>query len=110
MGVSPNKIETVIGVAKAYTTRVGEGPFPTELKNDIGEFLQTKGGEVGVTTGRKRRCGWLDLNILSKSTLVNGYSSLLLTKLDILSGMEELKILNKEKKLIDVPTWQEDIS
>ena len=87
LGVPPHQIETIIGVVKAYTTRVGSGPFPSELGDEIGEFLQTKGGEFGVTTGRKRRCGWLDLEILKKSTMINGYSSLLLTKIDVLSGL-----------------------
>lgn len=93
LGIPPNQIETIIGVVKAYTTRVGEGPMPSELTNDIGNLLQSKGAEFGVTTGRKRRCGWLDLDILTKSTMINGYSSLLLTKLDVLSGFEELPIL-----------------
>lgn len=93
LGVSPNKVETIIGVMKAYTTRVGSGPMPSELTNEIGDLIQKKGAEFGVTTGRKRRCGWLDLNVLRKSAMINGYSSFLLTKLDILTGFEELPIL-----------------
>ncbi len=110
LGIPPSKIETIIGVMKAYTTRVGEGPFPTELKNDMGDLLQSKGGEIGVTTGRKRRCGWLDLKILRKSTMINGYSSFLLTKLDILSDIPELqvKMPNGEYKKMD--GWSGDIS
>ncbi|KAG8732758.1 hypothetical protein FRC12_019146, partial [Ceratobasidium sp. 428] len=83
---------TVVGVVKAYTTRVGGGPFPTEQLNDIGKFLQEVGAEVGVTTGRKRRCGWLDLVVLQHSNRVNGYDALNLTKLDVLDGMKEIKV------------------
>lgn len=90
LGIPPNSLETIIGVVKAYTTRVGSGPMETELKNEIGELIQQKGAEFGVTTGRKRRCGWLDLKILRKSCRINGYSSLLMTKLDILTGFEKL--------------------
>ncbi len=82
----------MIGVVKAYTTRVGEGPFPSELKDDIGKFLQTKGAEFGTTTGRSRKCGWLDLFVVKYTNMINGYTALNLTKLDILSGMKELKI------------------
>ncbi|PWN42542.1 Adenylosuccinate synthetase [Ceraceosorus guamensis] len=92
LGIPPQSIGEVIGVAKAYTTRVGGGPFPTEQLNDIGVHLQEVGAEYGVTTGRRRRCGWLDLVVLRYSCLVNGYTSLNLTKLDILDGLEELKI------------------
>lgn len=92
LGLPPKRIGDVFGVVKAYTTRVGDGPFPTELKDDIGNFLQTKGGEIGVTTKRKRRCGWLDLPLLQYSTTVNGYTGIALTKLDILDELEELKI------------------
>ena len=79
-------------MVKAYTTRVGEGPFPTELVNEIGEALQEKGHEFGVTSGRKRRCGWLDLNVIKYSHMLNGFTSINLTKLDVLSGFEEIKI------------------
>lgn len=74
LAISPLKIKEIIGVVKAYTTRVGSGPFPTEQFNEVGEHLQTVGREFGVTTGRKRRCGWLDLMILKYSTAVNGYT------------------------------------
>lgn len=92
LAISPFKIKNIIGVVKAYTTRVGGGPFPTEQLNEIGEHLQNIGKEVGVTTGRKRRCGWLDLVIVKYSTAVNHYTSLNLTKLDILDGLSEIKV------------------
>ncbi|KAF2500321.1 P-loop containing nucleoside triphosphate hydrolase protein [Lophium mytilinum] len=85
-------IKEVVGVTKAYTTRVGSGPFPTEQLNEVGEKLQGVGREVGVTTGRKRRCGWLDLVIIKYSHDVNDYTSLNLTKLDVLDDFEELKV------------------
>lgn len=92
LGLPPKVIGEVIGVVKSYTTRVGDGPFPTELKDDIGELLQTRGGEIGVTTKRKRRCGWLDLPVLRYTSLVNGYSAICLTKLDILDTLPTIKI------------------
>ncbi|XP_037524852.1 adenylosuccinate synthetase [Rhipicephalus sanguineus] len=92
LGIPPRAIGNVYGVVKAYTTRVGDGPFPTEQKNDIGERLQTIGGEIGVTTKRKRRCGWLDVVLLRYSSMINGYTALALTKLDILDTFEEIKI------------------
>lgn len=92
LGIPPNKIGEVIGVVKAYTTRVGDGPFPTEQHNEIGELLQNKGREVGVTTQRKRRCGWLDLFLLQYTKMVNGYTAFCLTKLDILDDLKELKL------------------
>lgn len=92
LGIPPSRIGEVIGVVKAYTTRVGDGPFPTELHDSIGDLLQSKGNEVGVTTKRKRRCGWLDLFLLKFTTMVNGYTTLCLTKLDILDGFNEIKL------------------
>ena len=92
MGLSPNKIHTRYGVVKAYTTRVGSGPFPTEQLNEHGERMQTVGFEVGTTTGRKRRCGWLDLVLLRYSHLLNDYTGLCLTKLDVLTGFDELLV------------------
>lgn len=86
-GVGPTRIDRVIGVIKAYTTRVGEGPFPTELFDDMGEYLQKKGGEFGVTTGRARRCGWYDAVIARYASRVNGLTDLVLTKLDVLTGI-----------------------
>ncbi|KAG2181251.1 hypothetical protein INT43_008834 [Umbelopsis isabellina] len=131
LGIPPSKIDKIIGVVKAYTTRVGGGPFPTEQLNDIGEYLQDVGHEYGVTTGRKRRCGWLDLVVMKYSTMINGYTSLNLTKLDILDDIETIKIginyvldgkkldsfpadLNVldriEVEYIEVPGWKQDIS
>lgn len=91
-GIPGRKMEETIGVAKAYTTRVGEGPFPTELFDEVGESIQQKGNEIGATTGRKRRCGWLDLPLLKYSVKCSQLTSLCLTKLDILSHLSELKI------------------
>ena len=91
-GIGPTKISRVIGILKAYTTRVGEGPFPTELFDDHGEFLRKAGGEIGVTTGRLRRCGWFDAVIARYATRVNGLTDLFLTKLDVLSGLERVPV------------------
>ncbi|KAI9190145.1 Adenylosuccinate synthase [Blastocladiella emersonii ATCC 22665] len=92
LGIAPTRIAKVIGVVKAYTTRVGGGPFPTEQLNSVGEHLQTVGAEFGVTTGRKRRCGWLDMVVLNYSHAINGYTSINLTKLDVLDQLPEVKI------------------
>jgi len=92
LGIPPTIIKKVIGVIKAYTTRVGGGPFPTEQLNDIGVQLQEVGAEWGVTTGRRRRTGWLDLVVMRYSTMINGYTSLNLTKLDVLDGFKEIKV------------------
>ncbi len=91
-GVGPTAIDGVIGVSKAYTTRVGSGPFPTELNDEVGERLRKQGAEFGATTGRPRRCGWLDLVVLRHAVRVNGLTGLVLTKLDVLSGLDRLKI------------------
>ena len=91
-GVSMKKIDEIVGVAKAYTTRVGNGPFPTELDNKIGENLRKLGNEFGATTGRKRRCGWLDLELLRFAAKINGFTSLALTKLDVLDTFSEIRI------------------
>ncbi len=93
-GVGPNVFDEVLGIVKAYTTRVGAGPFPTELDCDVGEHLGVKGHEFGATTGRSRRCGWFDAVLMRRSRQVNGLSSLCLTKLDVLDGLKELKICN----------------
>ena len=107
LGVPPSKIRNVFGVVKAYTTRVGEGPFPSEQLNQDGETLQLKGAEFGATTGRKRRCGWLDLVVLKYSTLINGYTSLNITKLDVLDAFKDIKVAvsysYKGKKLSSFP-------
>uniref|UniRef100_A0A8R1IJ01 Adenylosuccinate synthetase n=2 Tax=Caenorhabditis japonica TaxID=281687 RepID=A0A8R1IJ01_CAEJA len=92
LGVPPTAIGNVIGVVKAYQTRVGTGPFPTELFDSDGEKLQTIGKEVGVTTGRKRRCGWIDLFLLRRSAVINGYTAIALTKLDILDSFPIIKV------------------
>uniref|UniRef100_A0A5F7ZBJ8 Adenylosuccinate synthetase n=1 Tax=Macaca mulatta TaxID=9544 RepID=A0A5F7ZBJ8_MACMU len=92
LGIPPQNIGDVYGVVKAYTTRVGIGAFPTEQINEIGDLLQTRGHEWGVTTGRKRRCGWLDLMILRYAHMVNGFTALALTKLDILDVLGEIKV------------------
>jgi adenylosuccinate synthase len=92
--VGPTLIDRVIGVAKAYTTRVGEGPFPTELLDEIGGQIQERGAEFGATTGRKRRCGWLDTVIVRNAARLNSLSGLAITKLDVLGGQEHIKICN----------------
>jgi len=92
LGLPPRAIGEIYGVVKAYTTRVGGGPFPTELTGALGEHLQEAGAEWGTTTGRRRRCGWLDVMVLRHSQRVNGYTSWNLTKLDVLDDLDELKI------------------
>ena len=92
IGIGPTQVDRVLGVVKAYTTRVGEGPFPTELTNRIGRLLQERGKEFGATTGRPRRCGWFDAPIVRHAVRVNGLRSLALTKLDVLDGIDPLKI------------------
>ncbi len=92
LGVGPTRISKVLGVVKAYTTRVGSGPFPTEITDSIGEDIRTKGGEFGATTGRPRRCGWLDTVILRHAAMINGFSGIAITKLDILDGLDRIKI------------------
>lgn len=91
-GIGPSKIKHLIGVVKAYTTRVGEGPFPTELFDDVATRLRKRGHEFGTTTGRPRRCGWLDLVALKHAVSVNGLDSIAVTKLDILDGLDEVKV------------------
>ena len=92
IGISPTNIDFSLGIAKAYTTRVGEGPFPTELFDEMGTYLAEKGGEVGATTGRPRRCGWLDAFLLSHTVQLNGIDGLCITKIDVLDGLETIKI------------------
>jgi len=92
LGVSPRDINGIVGIVKAYTTRVGEGPFPTELHDQIGEDLRLNGGEYGATTGRARRCGWLDAVSMKHSIRINGFTGIALTKLDVLDGMDEIKV------------------
>jgi adenylosuccinate synthase len=107
VGIGPQAIKEVIGITKAYTTRVGAGPFPTELKDELGKFLMTKGGEYGATTGRARRCGWLDLVVVRHSVRLNGITSLAVTKLDVLNGMKSIKVATAYeidgKKVLNFP-------
>jgi len=130
-GLPALKLESLIGIMKAYTTRVGEGPFPTELKNELGDQIREQGGEYGSTTGRPRRCGWFDAVVAKYSCMINGYSSLNLTKLDVLSGLDSLKIAtaykykdellktfpssldileNIEVEYEEMPGWKEDLT
>ena len=91
-GVAPSKIDEVIGIVKAYSTRVGEGPFVSELNDEMGEWIRQQGGEYGATTGRARRCGWLDLVVVKHAHMLNGLTSIALTKIDVLSGLDEIKV------------------
>ena len=88
-GIGPNRLDRIVGIIKAYTTRVGSGPFPTELHDEFGEYLRKTGGEFGVNTGRLRRCGWYDAVIARYAGRVNGLTDLFLTKLDILTSLEQ---------------------
>lgn len=97
LGIGPTKISKVLGVVKAYTTRVGAGPFPTEIKDSLGDAIREKGGEYGATTGRPRRCGWLDMVILGHAARINGLTGIAITKLDILDGLETIKICTSYK-------------
>ena len=131
LGVPPTAVERSIGIVKAYCTRVGNGPFPTELLDETGERLRAVGQEFGATTGRPRRCGWLDLVALRYSAMVNGFTDLCITKLDVLTGLDELKVCTRyrvdgkettrfpsEVQTLDrvelvyesMPGWQEDIT
>ncbi len=92
LGIAPNKINRIIGIVKAYTTRVGEGPLPTELLGEEGELLRTRGGEFGATTGRARRCGWLDIPVLRRSLQISGCTDLCITKLDVLDDYETIPV------------------
>lgn len=130
-GVGPLKIDRIMGVTKAYTTRVGSGPFPTELEGEVGDHLREKGGEYGATTGRPRRCGWFDAVVVKHSSRINGLTDLAVTKLDVLSGLKKIKICTAYKfkgKLMkefpasvkvqgecvpvyeEVKGWEEDVS
>jgi adenylosuccinate synthase len=91
-GIGPTLIHSVFGVAKAYTTRVGEGPFPTELRDELGEKIRQKGGEYGATTGRPRRCGWFDAVVVNHAIRINGLQGLVMTKLDVLNEFDTIKI------------------
>ncbi|MCM8787507.1 MAG: adenylosuccinate synthase [Candidatus Omnitrophica bacterium] len=112
-GLSFIKINKIIGVTKAYTTRVGEGPFPTELKEDLGKYFQKKGREFGATTGRVRRCGLLDLVLLKRAVILNNVNEIILTKLDVLDGIDEIKICisyEYKNKMISNYSFPPDLS
>jgi adenylosuccinate synthase len=130
LGIAPNKIGEVFGIFKAYCTRVGSGPFPTELEDATGELLRAKGHEFGATTGRPRRCGWVDLPALKFAIMINGVTKLIMTKADVLSSFDEVKIcthyLHKGELIdylpydidpseitphyISMPGWQQDLT
>jgi adenylosuccinate synthase len=97
LGIGPTKISRVLGIAKAYTTRVGSGPFPTEIKDALGEEIREKGGEYGATTGRPRRCGWLDMVVLRHSARINGLTGIAITKLDVLDSIKTIRICTSYK-------------
>ena len=108
VGIHPGHVDRVIGIVKAYTTRVGHGPFTTELEDEIGEHLTEVGHEYGTTTGRRRRCGWLDVVVLKHSHRVNGFTEFAMTKLDVLGGLDKLKICigydYNGEQLVNLPT------
>lgn len=111
-GVGPKYLDYILGITKAYTTRVGSGPFPTELFDDVGQYLGEKGHEFGATTGRERRCGWLDIVSLNRSNQNNSVTGMCITKLDVLDGMETLKICTSydiEGKQINTPPIGADL-
>ena len=129
LGVSPKTIDEIFGIFKAYCTRVGSGPFPTELNDETGELLRKKGSEFGATTGRPRRCGWLDLPALKYAIMINGVTRLFMMKSDILSGFSTIKVCSSyrvngqdvdqrpydnnaaiEPVYTELPGWQEDIT
>jgi adenylosuccinate synthase len=111
-GVGPRAIQSVLGVCKAYTTRVGSGPFPTELHDETGEYIRQQGQEFGTVTGRGRRCGWLDLVALRHSCRINSLSGLVMTRLDVLSGIPKLKVATayqadgKDLRSLPANTWE----
>lgn len=109
-GISPRALDSIVGIVKAYTTRVGSGPFPTELENETGEYLRAQGHEFGATTGRPRRCGWLDMVILRETIRLNGLTEIALTKLDVLRNLPTLQICTAysyEGKTIQYPPQEE---
>ena len=131
LGIGPTKVSKVVGVAKAYTTRVGKGPFPTEFKDEFGEKIRKLGNEFGATTGRPRRCGWFDAVLVKQAGMINGLNSIAITKLDVLNSLDKIKIAvgysYKNKKIKEfpdaydifshcepiykeMPGWKEDIS
>jgi adenylosuccinate synthase len=113
-GIGPNTVQKIIGITKAYTTRVGSGPFPTELDGPMGERIRKEGGEFGATTGRARRCGWLDLVAMKYAIRVNGITNLALMKLDVLSGHDKIEVCTSYRldgqEIKDLPTSSADFS
>ncbi|MEA2104574.1 MAG: adenylosuccinate synthase [Candidatus Cloacimonadota bacterium] len=130
-GINPHRVDTIVGIMKAYFTRVGKGPFPTELKDETGELIRKQGAEFGATTGRPRRCGWFDVPAAKFSVLINGFDEIALTKTDVFSGMGKIKICTHYEYLgkkiakfpldqfvfeklvpqyISLPGWEQDIS
>jgi adenylosuccinate synthase len=107
-GIGPNKVDEVLGVVKAYVTRVGSGPFPTEITGPTGDLLREKGAEYGATTGRPRRCGWFDGVVMRHASRVNGLSSLAITKIDVLEGIDRIMLCvayeYNGKRIYDFPT------
>ncbi len=124
LGISPKNVHDILGVFKAYTTRVGAGPFPTELLDATGDYLQKTGHEFGATTKRRRRCGWFDAVVGKYSSMINGFTNIALTKLDVLDGLDEIKICTNykngkypgidlhlaEPEYITLPGWKSTIS
>ena len=113
-GVSPKNLNYILAIVKAYTTRVGSGPFMTELFDDDGKKLSERGHEFGATTGRERRCGWLDLVALDRSITINGFNGICLTKLDVLASFEKIKVCvkyeNNSPVYKEYDGWMKDIS
>jgi adenylosuccinate synthase len=110
LGIAPQRINKVIGIFKAYMTRVGSGPFPTELNNDIGLTIGQNGHEFGATTGRKRRCGWLDLELLKKTVIQNGVTDLVITKSDVLNCVDSISALDIDGSIKTFPSWKDDLA
>jgi adenylosuccinate synthase len=114
LGIAPQKIKEVIGITKAYCTRVGSGPFPTELHDETGEMIRKNGNEFGSTTGRPRRCGWIDLVALNFACMINGVTQLVMTKADVLDTLDVLKVFNQYsingKETTQVPFQMDDVS
>ncbi|TQD74068.1 hypothetical protein C1H46_040397 [Malus baccata] len=110
LGIAPRVLGDLVGVVKAYTTRVGSGPFPTEILDQGGDLLRSAGQEFGTTTGRPRRCGWLDMAALKYCCQINGFSSLNLTKLDVLSDLPKIQLGVAYKQKDELPGWESDIS
>src|SRR5205085_6754781 len=112
-GVAPTRIDGVIGISKAYTTRVGGGPFPTEALDQMGEQIRARGNECGAVTGRPRRCGWFDAPLVRYAAMVNGFDSIVLTKLDVLDEMEQIPVCVKYRagrtEITDMPASTKDV-